>query len=115
LLLLFFVKDCLDEKAETKIKSVAKTFKHFKWENNQIKKKYAAWIDKISGLLPIPEDKLKNDKQWRLVTMNSTHRADGLLIEMDMPHIRVEHNVSESYFIALYLRTSFWRVKTLDM
>jgi hypothetical protein len=63
------------------------------------RKKYAAWIDKFSGLLPMPEDKLKNEKQWRLLTTNSTHRVDELLIEMDMPHMHVEHNVSESYLL----------------
>jgi len=41
-------------------------------------------LDKFSGLLPKPEDRVKNEKHWGLVTVNSTHRVDELLIEMDM-------------------------------
>jgi len=29
--------------------------------------------------------------------------SEQLLIELDMPYMRVEHTVTESYFIALYL------------
>jgi hypothetical protein len=97
------VEDFSDEQAGTKKKSVAKVFKLSQLENNHRKKKYAAWIDKFSGLLPIPEDGMKYERQWRLVTVNCTHRVDELLIEMDMLYMRVEHTVSESYFIALYL------------
>jgi hypothetical protein len=33
--------------------------------------------------LPIPEERMKNEKQWRLVTVNGTYRMDELLKEMD--------------------------------
>jgi hypothetical protein len=45
------------------------------------KKKIGAWIDKFSGLLPKPEDRVKNEKQWGLLTVNSTHRVDELLMD----------------------------------
>jgi hypothetical protein len=67
------------------------------------RKKYAALIGKFSGLFPIPKDIVKNENHRVLMTVNSTHIVDELLTEMDMPYMRVEHTVTESYFVALYL------------
>ena len=71
-------------------------------------------IDKFSCLLQVPEDRMKYEKHWRHVTVNSAHKFDDLLIEIDMLYMRVEHTVSEIYFIALYRVTqkvNFWKTQ----
>jgi hypothetical protein len=45
---------------------------------------------------------MKNERQWRLVTVNSTHTVDELLIEMDMVYMRVELTVSESNLLPCF-------------
>ena len=75
---------------------------------NQRNKKYAARIDKVRGLLPIPEDRMKNGRQWRHVTVSSTHTPEEFLIETDTIDVSVEHTVPARYFIALHLPVPYF-------